>query len=962
MITKYQDYLIRDFDTAENGNKAVGVNVWIYEAGTSVLAALKDEYNNPIANPVTTDKNGYYSFYINPNYYDFKTDVGTDRERFLFENVNIDFTDAFDIVVIKNPTSNVLPIPYKITKEQVELNGSVLPPDSGFYEVDNDALTITISSDLNSDDIVVLRFSPLSNVDAPVGYGGVLDARVSDANADISPIVKQMYNDGFKTIYIYGNYFIKRAIFDTIYSDLEIISHGKLKIHPDVTAVPDAEISDNVLWMFSGENQKLTYLTIDVDDVRGITGLDLNGAINPELNFVTVMNGGTSASLPKYCSAISFRGTKGGRSMGVKTQNFLNGDLTGSDSRGITVDGSAANPTEDHNFYYCEFEDNTSCMIAGYAKNCHFIGGSMRRNNLTNTSSTKNGFYFVAFDADYQGGGCSISGYEFKRVQQPFVTRVSNVTFVDSVCVDCNIHIGFDNSASPTVPIEDVVIDNIKVRMTDDVSSLSGGFLRTRFNNALVKNCTIKNCDIITNVIYGGFLYCDIGNGRLDGCLFEGNTFMFMLKDPQVQTNLRVGVFVDGTDNTFKNNGFRALNRTGSALSETLTMEMVFPEEGGNDWIDNILSSDDPDLYIRAFNVFNGDSHVQDTNNVLLGDIGGGVLQNKKFGSPAGRIVAANSGKFPRSGSWNTGDIVKRDAIVTKPSNWFPSDADGSWECIKGGDFSDSDVNNWPIWCVNGEPSKQRVTIAPPTLIQPSAPAKGVDVLVQIDPTIKSYPVVPINTVVYELYEKVSGSFSLVESRTSNNDRELFTGLTDGSEYRINVIGRSAFYIDQGVPVGYDFTVSSSEPSDTLGTPVSITSSDPYIEANYDVRSRGVRLVTVNDYTIDVLDSADSDLDKDIVFSLPAGGTFRLNNDASHGAELKGWSLGGAWTIDVSGASLSGPAQIPQGYSFTAKKGAGIWYVRIENLSYTEPVTGTFNDGDTNPVSVTDGLITNFGV
>lgn len=84
MTAKFQDYLINDFDTEENGNKAVGVEITIYEAGTRTPAVLLDENDVQITNPVTTNEDGYYEFYIAGGSYDFVTDVGTDKEKYIY--------------------------------------------------------------------------------------------------------------------------------------------------------------------------------------------------------------------------------------------------------------------------------------------------------------------------------------------------------------------------------------------------------------------------------------------------------------------------------------------------------------------------------------------------------------------------------------------------------------------------------------------------------------------------------------------------------------------------------------------------------------------------------------------------------------------------------------------------------------------------------------------------------------
>jgi hypothetical protein len=899
-----------------------------------------------------------FIFYVDPDGKGQWVEEDSNGTLILGENIIKDFGILLRPYEVPEFNGNQFTLPYLATSLLVTINGRSLSPSD--VEIANDGYTVTLLNQVvTTADTVVARSAFVDQLPIDSAYGGIVDNKVTDVNADISPIIKDIYNDGFKTLYIFGNYYIDRAVFDQNYSGMKIICYGKLTVTPSATEGGDGQAARSI-WYFEGDGYQFRGLHVDVNNKRGLTGVLMQNCTNFKVHGCKFGNGGTSDDYPNLVSGLNIKSGKGGEVIGNTFYSYL---PTGSasQSRGLSVDSVDGDPCEDIKFSHNRYINNNASCVVGFAKDCHW-SDEYHLDTLKDGVSTRNCMYFVAYDADFQGGGCTVTNTQFVNCLQPFVTRCSNVSFKGNVMVDCSIGVGIDNSATPTNIINDITIEDNEFRMTEDSPNTAGAFMRTRAGHVGASGLVVKDNRIYTNLQFGSFLAFDSGNGRVDNSLFENNTVTCMLKDV-VEQNLKFPiVFNEGTGNTFKNNSFVVTNLTGDVLDESVICTVRLPSEGGNDWIDNSMSTDDSKLFIRAENVFAGDSHVQDNINTLLGDFGGGVLQSKIYGAKAGRTVSAISGIFPRSGTWNSGDIVKRDAIVTRPLNYYPSNSDEYWLCIESGDYSDPDPANWPVWCANGDYSKQRVTIAPPTLLAPSSSIKGVDVLVQIDTTIKSNPNVSINSVVYELYEEVAGSFTLVDSRVSNNDMELFTGLTNGSKYRIDVYGRSKFFIDRGVPVGFNFTVDSNEPNDVLGSPTNITNVDAILESQFDSRVKAVNHVTDVDYTIQVLDYADSDFEK-MLYLGDSGGILRMTSDGGTGAVIEGITLGGTWNVIASfGTVIAGTSVIQPFHTFTIKRLLNTWYVQITPIDYVPTVSGTFLDGNSNTISVTNGDITDLGV
>ena len=160
MIVTFEDYLVRDFPTKENGNKAVGVPVWVYVHGSDQLASIYDKNNLPISNPVITDERGNYSFKIEEGFYDFKINVGTDLSGFLYEDKIIFgdsvFIDSFDAYEVPPFNGNQFVLPRVSENIFVTINGrGVSPSDVVIYP---DGVTVNlIGYSVTTSDEVVAR-------------------------------------------------------------------------------------------------------------------------------------------------------------------------------------------------------------------------------------------------------------------------------------------------------------------------------------------------------------------------------------------------------------------------------------------------------------------------------------------------------------------------------------------------------------------------------------------------------------------------------------------------------------------------------------------------------------------------------------------------------------------------------------------------------------------------------------
>lgn len=187
MIFKFEDYLINDYDTTENGNKAVGVSVWIYKAGTDDLAVLFNDVGVAVDNPVVTNEYGYYSFSIEAGHYDFVVNKDTDKERYLYTNKSL--ADALNIAIdsdiyeIEEFSGSVIEMPYVIGSPQVEIDGKVVPPS--FYKVDQSGYIITLEFEIKGTVPAVVRSTSVggtSSGDSSVVY--LSDFNIDDVGND----------------------------------------------------------------------------------------------------------------------------------------------------------------------------------------------------------------------------------------------------------------------------------------------------------------------------------------------------------------------------------------------------------------------------------------------------------------------------------------------------------------------------------------------------------------------------------------------------------------------------------------------------------------------------------------------------------------------------------------------------------------------------------------------------------
>lgn len=76
----YNDNLILQFDEIARGNAASGELVTVFDAGLATKPAIFDVFGSPIANPLTTDAKGNYTFQVADGIYDVVGKAGTPDE------------------------------------------------------------------------------------------------------------------------------------------------------------------------------------------------------------------------------------------------------------------------------------------------------------------------------------------------------------------------------------------------------------------------------------------------------------------------------------------------------------------------------------------------------------------------------------------------------------------------------------------------------------------------------------------------------------------------------------------------------------------------------------------------------------------------------------------------------------------------------------------------------------------
>lgn len=81
MTIRYNSIVINKFLTAQTGTAAAAASVTVRNSDTNALAPLFDEFDAPITNPVTTDSDGAYHFYIDSGFYDLIINEGLRSEK-----------------------------------------------------------------------------------------------------------------------------------------------------------------------------------------------------------------------------------------------------------------------------------------------------------------------------------------------------------------------------------------------------------------------------------------------------------------------------------------------------------------------------------------------------------------------------------------------------------------------------------------------------------------------------------------------------------------------------------------------------------------------------------------------------------------------------------------------------------------------------------------------------------------
>lgn len=100
-MVRYNNTVINKFLTASNGTAASGAKVTVRVTGSGALATLFDNVGQPLSNPVTTDSNGNYFFYVDPGYYNLVINEGLPSAITIFDEPIVDVPDD-DGELLKN--------------------------------------------------------------------------------------------------------------------------------------------------------------------------------------------------------------------------------------------------------------------------------------------------------------------------------------------------------------------------------------------------------------------------------------------------------------------------------------------------------------------------------------------------------------------------------------------------------------------------------------------------------------------------------------------------------------------------------------------------------------------------------------------------------------------------------------------------------------------------------------------
>ena len=341
--------------------------------------------------------------------------------------------------------------------------------------------------------------------------------------------------------------------------------------------------------------------------------------------------------------------------------------------RCITIDGGAS--------------FNSILDISGY----NIAAGLVHGTGLYNTL---NGFTFdnnKPTDSEQRNGIYSLSGCQYfvsmngviNHCAQPIVDQGLGNIYKDII----EINSGSDGVSGST----DATWDNITKVFTDN--SPNGGFIRTRAENVVVNNLTIKNCRVVVPNHYTSIFTFAVGT--LNNLRVEGNVFITENVDT---VNFRnIVLHTAGENPQYIGNTF-VLKNPETPYTTLQSWAIQFPSNATTGkWIRNSLESEATNGVIRATGILNKTGIAVDDQNQLRADFGTPYLQSGYTGRLLRGFIP------PNSGAWNRGDTISNSAIDSTPLTGYDYQKYAFFICTESGDFSDN--NNIPEFSLIGDSS-----------------------------------------------------------------------------------------------------------------------------------------------------------------------------------------------------------------------------------------------------------------
>ncbi len=170
-MATYNNSIVVKFDTKDNGNSGAGKLVTVFNEGTVIKADLFDLNQQPLANPVTADESGNYTFDIADGVYDLHIDYGLPTKTSILSEpisdpailslIN-DITQTYDFDTLALMKSSTISFPdnkrihvIDIGTDYVKITGTGTANESTIYASD----TLDASFELVFTDIESVPFS-----------------------------------------------------------------------------------------------------------------------------------------------------------------------------------------------------------------------------------------------------------------------------------------------------------------------------------------------------------------------------------------------------------------------------------------------------------------------------------------------------------------------------------------------------------------------------------------------------------------------------------------------------------------------------------------------------------------------------------------------------------------------------------------------------------------------------------